>query len=602
MTSTPGRGHSCIEDYAAIGNRRSIALVARDGSIDWCALGRMDAPPVLARLLDEGAGGFLRTAPAEPALEIARRYVADTNVLETTLRTARGALRITDTMSLEGECIVRRLEALGGDVRVLTAWRPTFDFVRPPDVVELGGSIAVARRAGEIVSARAPSSWRDVGSGMLLAERTLSAGEVAVVALGDERARVSGDEELLRATTTAEGAWRRWASALRCPEQHRDAVVRSALALSLLRDERTGALVAAPTTSLPEAIGGGRNWDYRFTWIRDAALVLDALMRLGRHDEAMQFWKWVEALPVSRARPLRILYTLAGRSPPSEVERDDVAGHRGSRPVRVGNAAAQQTQLDVAGYLVDAAYVCETQMRMPHEGLAPVLRALADETSSRWREPDRSIWEMRARPAHHLASKLMSWVALDRALGLHRRGWLSGDAVSWRRERDAVRRAILERGYDDRRGAFVQTLGGDALDAAALLVPIVGFLPGDDPRVRSTLEAVRRELTHDHLVRRYLVDDGQRGEEGAWVLCSFWLAEALALAGMHDEAGEQLAAVISRANDVGLFAEQIDPGTGAFLGNFPQAFSHLALVRAADVVARAAARGTTRTRSHIAEE
>lgn len=359
------------------------------------------------------------------------------------------------------------------------------------------------------------------------------------------------------------------------------------LALKLLTFEPTGALVAAPTTSLPEEIGGVRNWDYRFTWLRDASLILHALQGLGYHDEAMDFFDWLETLCLCCQEPIQVLYTLDGRPELPEQFLPHLDGYRSSRPVRIGNAAAEQRQLDVYGEVLDAAHLCYERMHPIRLELWTVLRLFADRAASRWRETDHGIWEVRSEPRHFLYSKLLCWVAVDRAVRLAESAALPGDVGRWRRARDEIRAAILEEGYDAKLGAFTQAFGTSALDASALVIPLVGFLPATDPRVQSTMRRIQQGLTSRGLVYRYLTDDGLPRGEATFALCSFWLVDNLALAGEIDEARDLFERITGYANDVGLVSEEIDPVNGELLGNFPQGFTHLALIRSALNIARA---------------
>ena len=572
-------GYLPIAGYAAIGNGHTMALVGRDGAIDWCCLPRFDSPFVLDAILDAENGGRFVVAPRD-VVAIDRSYRAHTNVLDTVFRTGTGVVRLTDFMPIARARIIRCVEVLDGTV--------TIDVRIAGSIAQASGSAATLDRegthlglAGDSVSLqlRAPTPWHPERDGWS-SRCELEAGARSSWMLGLADGATDPDDAELLASTLAH--WRAWSSRWTPHGPHAAAIERSALVLSMLVYEPSGALVAAPTTSLPESIGGERNWDYRYTWLRDAAWALDAFMDLGLHDEAMRFWSFVTR--ASESSPLGVLYTLDGASPAGERTLDGLAGYRGSRPVRVGNAAAQQLQLDGVGHVMEAAYLCQTRMSAVHPQLQPMLAALADAAADRWMLPDHGIWEVRGEPRQFLHSKLMCWVALDRAVLLAERGWLGGDVGRWRAARESVASLVVDGGWNPRLGAFTQALGDDAVDATGLLVGGVGLLPGNDPRVCSTIDVVCRQLARGELVFRYRNADGLRGAEGAFVACSFWLVEALARAGRRDEARSIFAALVARANDVGLYAEEIDPETGEFLGNFPQAFSHLALVRAAMVL------------------
>ena len=600
----PG-GYSPIGDYGLIGDTRSAALVGRDGSIDWCCWPDFDSPALFCRLLDARKGGSFRVGLAQGAA-VARAYVAETNVLVSTFTDEGGVVRLTDFMPLprEGPAsrrpgprrLLRLVEGVEGEVELTVRFHPTFDYAREAGEIAVTAAGAVARGAGAslTLSCAAPLSHR--GDGALVGRLRVRAGERQWLILcfhgSDGSASVpdaDGAEEELAATLDG---WRRWSRQCTYEGPYHPMVRRSALALELLTYAPTGALVAAPTTSLPEEIGGVRNWDYRYTWLRDSAMILYSLAAIGYHREAVAFFDWLERLCLGCCGAPQILYTVRGEAEVPERSLDHLEGYRRSRPVRVGNAAASQTQLDVFGEVLDAAHFCFE--RLPREldpGLGRVLAFFADQAAARWREPDYGIWEVRGGPRHFLYSKLLCWVALDRALELARDGRLRGDVTQWRQQRDEIRRAIVSEGYDSQLGAFTQALGEPALDASALAIPLVGFLPPTDPRVQSTVRSIQERLTTNGLVYRYLGDDGLPGGEATFALCSFWLVEALALGGRIDEARELFERVAGYANDLGLLAEEIAPESRELLGNFPQGFTHLALIRAASSIAKAEARG-----------
>jgi alpha,alpha-trehalase len=417
-----------------------------------------------------------------------------------------------------------------------------------------------------------------------------------VLAEGAEAAGDAGPARWADQLRTTIDYWERWAGRCVYRGPYREAVLRSALVLKLLTYEPTGAIVAAPTTSLPEAIGGERNWDYRYAWLRDSALILDALMKLGYDEEATDFMRWLEhTVGSDPTRRPQIMYRITGERELRETTLD-LAGYRSSRPVRVGNAAVDQTQLDVYGEVLSAGYLhygnaaqdpATHRPRRPAPEAWAVLHGLAEQAAQRWTEPGNGIWEVRGGLQHFLYGKLMCWAALDRGVRLAREHDLPAPLDAWQQTRDHIRQTILDQGYDAELGAFTQALGSDVLDASALVIPTVGFLPATDERVRSTIDAIRRELTHDGLVYRYRTQDGLAGDEGTFTLCTLWLVGALARAGRADDARAHFERVLSYANDVGLLAEEIDPATGEQLGNFPQGFSHLALIGAAINLAEA---------------
>jgi GH15 family glucan-1,4-alpha-glucosidase len=604
------RGYRPIRDYALIGDAHTAALVAKDGSIDWCCWPRFDSPAVFCRLLDARKGGWSQVCPTSP-YTVERSYADASNVLCTDFTTDAGSVRLTDFMPVErltarrhGEDIapsrriLRLLEGRAGTVELEVGFRPTFDYARAEtslDACADGGAVAVSKR--EALTLTCPARLERDASGALAGRLRLREGERVWLALNYlpdvdptdlQPPRAVRDDELEKTL----GYWREWWHACRYEGPYAAQVRRSALTLKLLTYEPTGALVAAPTTSLPEVLGGTRNWDYRFTWLRDSSLILYTLMLLGYHAEAADFFGWLDGLGVAGRGKMQIMYTLDGQAFLPEQTLEHLEGYRGSRPVRVGNAAFQQMQLDTYGEVLDAVYLY-------HERVRQDLRAewwdevqfMADRTVAEWRKPDSGIWEVRGGPRQFLYSKLLCWVALDRALRLAAKFRPGVDTSVWRRAHGEIRRTILAEGYNERVGAFTQTLGGDALDAGALVIPQTGFLPATDARVQATVEKIRERLTSNGLVYRYLNADGLPGGEATFALCSFWLVDNLALAGRVDEARALFEKLVGYASDLGLMSEEIDPASGELLGNYPQGFSHLALIRSALNISYAERRG-----------
>jgi GH15 family glucan-1,4-alpha-glucosidase len=615
MPERAGDGYLPIEHYGAIGNLRTVALVGLDGSIDWCCLPELDRPSVFAAILDSQRGGRFRVAPAG-RWRSEQRYLEGTNVLETLFQVEGGSLSVTDFMPLRGSIlgaghpltapeIHRLLSCEAGEVEVEVEWSPRFDYARTaPQILPAQGGYLAQSGAERLTLGGLPPSTttiaEDMGGAVLRARFRLSAGErMALVTCYGAADAQGSSEECTAALARTVSAWREWAHHCERPEEcafggpWHPQVIRSGLALKLLTHPDSGAIAAAATTSLPEDIGGVRNWDYRFTWIRDAAFTGQALFALGHRAEAIDFLNWAHRVSMSRGdRPfgLQIMYGLHGETELPESELEHLEGHRGSRPVRIGNGAAKQVQLDIYGELLGSAYELVRLGGRLDPPLMAFLSRVADRACDAWREPDYGIWEVRGGPRHFVYSKVMVWVALDRAVRMAERWGLPGRVGMWRRNRDAVRRAILSEGYDRRVGAFVQSFGSQALDASNLLIPIVGFLPFDDPRVQGTINRTLERLTENGLVYRYRADDGLPGREGAFALTTFWMVDALALSGRVEEAHGMFERVAAHANHVGLFSEEFDPRTGAFLGNFPQAFSHIGFINSALYLARAQGR------------
>jgi GH15 family glucan-1,4-alpha-glucosidase len=579
-----------IESYGLIGDLRTAALGGRDGSIDWFCPGRFDAPSMFAAILDADVGGRFRVAPALPCSS-KQLYLPDTAALLTRFFTGGGVAEITDFMPLEKDpcALVRRVFVVRGSVDFRMACRPAFDYGRLDHRVELprptlARFTASDGRATELVSSLPMESDGPAAVGRFV----LSAGEGAwfVVQPAGAGERWS-DESVARCVEDTHLAWRRWVARMSYDGRWREMVQRSAITLKLCTYRPTGAMVAAPTTSLPEAMGGQRNWDYRFAWLRDSAFTAFAFQRLGFEEEAISFNDWLEAR-CRETEPgdpeLQIVYGIDGQSDLTEMELPHLEGYRGSSPVRIGNGAHTQLQLDVYGELMDAVYLSNKFEPISWE-LWSNLRRLLDWLADNWRQPDEGIWEVRGGRRDFVYSRLMCWVAFERAMRIQSQRGLPGDTRAWRLQRDAIYEEIMAKGWSTERRAFVQYYGGDVLDASNLLMPLVKFIGPKDPRMLATLDAIQDELVSDSLVYRYhptrAADDGLGGsEEGSFSLCSFWLVECLTRAGRLEEARLVFEKMLTYANELGLYAEQVGD-TGEALGNYPQAFTHLGLISAA---------------------
>jgi GH15 family glucan-1,4-alpha-glucosidase len=589
-------GYAPIADYAAVGDGRTVALVARDGSVDWLCLPDLDSPSVFAALLDADNGGRFSLAPTD-SFEAERRYVPDTNVLETTFRTARATVRVTDALTIPGSGLepvrelVRRVECLDGEAQLAWEVEPCFRYatrkarVRAEDgaFVLDAGSDAVALRTWGTGESKAGPEGASGSFGLRGGERAL----LVLAGTHQEPLVLPGRDDAEGRLDGTVAFWRRWTSELTFEGPWRDEVLRSVLLLKLLVHSPSGAIAAAATTSLPETLGGSRNWDYRFAWVRDSALTLDALLEVGAHDEAHAFFWWLMQASQLTHPKLQTLYELDGgnRAPERTLP---LAGYRSSPPVRIGNGAVDQTQLDIYGDLLQMAALYVDQGRDLDRDTAGRFAEIAELVCSVWVEPDYGIWEVRSEPRHFTQSKMMCCVGLERACKLASAAKLPAErAAHWRHEAAAIRRFVEERCYSAERGAYVRSAEAEELDASVLLAAILGYWSGPDERALGTIDAVKRELGQGPFLYRYLGDDGLPGEEGAFLACSFWLVEALARVGRADDAAETMEELLRYANDVGLYAEEIDPETGEFLGNFPQGLTHLALVSAAGAVAEA---------------
>jgi GH15 family glucan-1,4-alpha-glucosidase len=583
-------GYAPISSYAAIGDGRTVALVADDGSIDWLPLPELDCPSVLSAVLDAERGGRFALAPALPyAFE--RRYLPGTNVLETTFSTDRGRVRVGDAMTLPSgglgplREISRRVEGLEGRVPMSWSVEPRFGYAGASTRLGWRAGTPVATAGGDALAvcsfaAGAP----ELGDGVIRGRFDARGGTRALVALcatHHEPLVIPTQDEVESRLELTATTWRRWSDDLTYKGRWRDPVIRSALALKLLVHAPSGALAAAATTSLPEEIGGERNWDYRFSWVRDSAFMLGALLGLSCAPEARAYFWWLMHASQLSHPHLRVLYRLNGRAraPERTLQLD---GYRGSRPVRTGNAAASQRQLDTYGELLQTAWLHATTGHPIEADIARRLAEVADLVCEIWRQPDAGIWEVRGEHRHFTQSKMMCWVALDRARELADQGLIPDrHAGCWREEAEAIREFIETRCFSEEKRSYVRFSGSDELDASLLLGVLFSYGDAKTDRWAGTIEAVRRELAHGPFVRRYIGEDGVAGSEGAFLTCSFWLAEAQARIGRVEDAVQLMDELVGLANDVGLYAEEIEPTTGAFLGNIPQGLSHLALISAA---------------------
>jgi len=584
-------GHAAIGDYAAIGDGRTVALIASDGSVDWLCLPELDSPSAFAGLLDAERGGRFRLAPEE-AWTAERRYLPDSNVLETTFTTAGGIARVTDAMLLPlaglapDRELARRVEGVAGSVALSWSVEPRFNYA--------GGETRLGTRAGRPTAtagseALAVNYWAagdpQVSADAIHGRFVAEVGGASLISLSIAHGsplvlppRHEVEERLLRTI----GFWREWAGRRRYGGPWREAVVRSALALKLLIHSPSGAIAAAATTSLPEEVGGVRNWDYRYSWIRDSSATLDALLRLGCPTEAEAFFWWLMHASQLTHPKLRVLYRLNGV--PHATERElPLAGYRNSRPVRIGNAASGQQQFDVNGHLLQTAWLyCRARGSLAGD-TGNRLAATADLICELWRRPDSGIWEVRSAPAHFTESKMMCWLGLERAERLAKGGHIPADGVMrWRREAERIRAFVNTRCWSEERQSYIRFPGAEETDASLLLPSLLGYGGGaDDERLLSTTRHIQAELGRGPLLYRYRGEDGLSGSEGAFLACSFWLVDALARLGQLEEAVQLMDRLIGLANDVGLYSEEIDPDRGEFLGNVPQGLVHLALVNAA---------------------
>jgi len=593
-----------ISDHGLIGDLQTAALVTTDGTVDWLCLPRFDSPSVFASLLDADRGGHFRVAPDRDDYVSKQLYLPDTAILITRFMTPDGVGEVHDFMPVatggatDRHRLVRQFRAVRGTMRFVMEVQPRFDYARKPQKVELSEDGAVFQADGlelTLHSVGAPgTSLRDQGATLerhgdgVRAARTLRAGQtggVVLESMGGPPRRLPPEEVQRLAGETVQ-FWRDWLDRSTYTGRWREMVARSAMTLKLMTYAPTGAVVAAPTTGLPEQAGGERNWDYRYTWIRDGSFSIYALLGLGYVEEAAAFGGWLRDRAgeyTGDGRPLKIMYRVDGRSDLTEETLDHFEGWRGSRPVRVGNGAADQLQLDIYGEALDAIYLADTQgLQAAHQGWLDVARII-DWLCDNWDQPDEGIWETRGGRKDFTYGRFQAWVALDRATRMAARRARPANVARWTAERDRVYNQIMERGWNPKTGAFTQHYGTEVLDSSLLMMPLQGFVAPRDPMWLSTLAAMDRELVSDSLVYRYnpgASPDGLAGDEGTFTLCTFWYVDALARAGRLDDARLTFEKMHTYANHLGLYSEEIS-STGEQLGNFPQAFSHLALISAA---------------------
>jgi GH15 family glucan-1,4-alpha-glucosidase len=578
-----------IEDYALIGDLQTAALVSRTGSIDWCCFPRFDSGACFAALLGDPNNGRWIVAPKTKVERTARRYRHDTLILESVHTTAEGAVRLIDFMPPRGEApdIVRIVEGLDGRVPMRSELVIRFDYGRTVPWVRRVDRARVAVAGPDALCFRTEVEVH--GEDMrTVAEFEVEAGERIpfVLTWFPSHQELPDAVDAERALTDSEDYWLDWAGKCGHQGDYHEEIHQSLLVLKALTYAPTGGIVAAPTTSLPENLGGVRNWDYRFCWLRDATLTLLAMLNAGYSDEAEAWRRWLLRAVAGDPADLQIMYGLAGERRLEELELDWLVGFAESKPVRVGNAASKQLQLDVYGEMLDALYQSRVHGLPPDDFAWAVVLRVLEWLEEGWRQEDCGIWEVRGPSRHFTHSKVMAWVAFDRAIRFNEEFDRQGPIDRWRALRDEIHAEVLDRGWSEEKQSFTQSYGSDELDASLLMLPIVGFLPADDDRIVSTVDAIRRELTVDGLVLRYRVgehaaDDGLPGDEGVFLPCSFWLAQVLELQGHHEAARELFERLLDLRTDVGLLSEEYDPRAGRQLGNFPQAFTHLALVDAA---------------------
>ncbi len=587
-----------IADYGVVGNCRSVALVGKDGSVDWCCFPHLDGPSQFAAILDKKKGGRFSVS-IDNVERTEQFYRGDSNVLETVLRGQNGEITINDFMPMSGDLngkgrsqaepeLHRVISCVEGNEPVLVEWAPRFDYARAKMEIYKDNQVWVARGGSEVMCFWGIENGEivyDEFGPLLKANIKIVKGErISIGCCYGSDQKSYALEDTLNFLDQTIRIWESWA--------HREGVVhnedwagrwylmvvRSELVLKMLSHADTGAIAAALTTSLPELIGGVRNWDYRYAWIRDASITAQALVAVGHPAEGIQFIEWLEEMAAEQLSRLQVMYGIHGRTDMQETILSHLEGYRSSRPVRVGNAAASQLQLETYGELISMGYELARRGHRLKPQIWIFLQKIADYISEIWIRPDHGIWEERGEPRHFTYSKVMCWVALDRAVRLANEFGMEGDSERWVQTALKIHKQVLEHGFNREIGSFTAAFDSTELDAATLRLPILEFLPPDDKRVQGTINHIMERLFKNGLVYRYRFDDGLPGEEGAFGLCTFWLVDALALCGRLDEAHRIMEKIVLRANHLGLFSEEFDPGTGDLLGNFPQAFTHVGLI------------------------
>ncbi|WP_036486360.1 glycoside hydrolase family 15 protein [Myxosarcina sp. GI1] len=588
-----------IENYGIIGNCHTAALISSDGSIDWLCLPRFDSPSLFARILDLDRGGSWSIRPTNFS-DRSRQYIYETNVLETIFTSAEGKISLIDFFDINSDAgqraapgrLIRLVRGIEGTVEIVSTFTPRPDYGRSlPDFDGDGNKITF-----NSFTVTSPTDWKiDCAAHTLVCRLSLKAGEEIAFTLMTQEALELPQPTPAEALKLTVDYWQRWANKCTYQGVYRETVIRSALTLQLMTYTPTGAIIAAPTTSLPEKIGGELNWDYRFTWIRDSSLTLYALLLAGYLEGEHPYFDWL-ARTMLKGSEINIIHPITERGELKEQKLEHLSGYRNSQPVRIGNQAAQQVQLDVYGEILSTLHFAWKTEKYDPSQIWKQIRPLLDWVARHWHEPDNGVWEIRGKKQHYVYSKVMLWVALNCGIEMAKAMELSGDTAWWQTEREKIRAEVFDKGWSEKLGAFKQSYENETLDASNLLLSIVGFIDGSDRRMISTIDATITHLVTNGLCYRYRQPDSEAdSQEGAFVLCTFWLINSLIRAGRTSEAIAYYEGILARSSSLGLFAEELDPKTGAHLGNFPQAFSHLGVISVAVSLAHAGEVGTVRS-------